>query len=72
MLRPGRHNQHTWHMRSPIRNIRDIRGSEKSTNFRRKISPDFLQYIGERPEMVSHDEEAEKAKTRNKKKTKRR
>jgi hypothetical protein len=32
-------------MRSPIHAIRDIRGSEKSTNFPRKISADFLQYI---------------------------
>jgi hypothetical protein len=51
-------------MRSPIRNIRDIRGSEKSPNFPRKISPGFLQYIGEWPEMTSRHEETKKAKTR--------
>jgi len=50
-------------VRPPIRNIRDIRGSEKSHNFPRKIFPDFLQYISEWPEMDSHDEETKKAKT---------
>jgi len=66
----GRHNQHAYAHALPIRKIRDIRGSEKSTNFPRNISPDFLHYIAERPEMVSHDEEAQKAKTTNKRKIK--
>jgi len=32
-------------------------------NFPRHLSPDFLQYIDEAPEMTSHDEEPKKAKT---------
>jgi len=31
--------------------------------FPRHLSPDFLQYIDEAPEMTSHDEEPKKAKT---------
>jgi hypothetical protein len=45
-------------MRSPLRNIRDIRGLEKTTNFPRKISPDFLQYTSERPKMTSYGEKS--------------
>ena len=35
------------------------------TTLPRNLSPDFLQYRSEQPEMVSHDEELKKAKNNN-------
>jgi len=56
-----------------IRQIRDIRGLSDSTTqrcndlrfsiFPRNLSPDFLQYMGERPQMTFHDGKLKKAKT---------
>jgi hypothetical protein len=38
---------------------------EKVPNFPRNLSPPFLQYRSERPQMVSHDKELKKAKNKN-------
>jgi hypothetical protein len=41
---------------------------QKNLHFPRNSKPNLAQYISERPEVTSHDEGSEKAKTTNKRK----
>src|SRR5207302_2129084 len=49
-----------------IRPLLRFNASAANQDFSCHLVPHFLQYIGERPEMISHDEEPKKARTNQK------